>query len=52
MLARTFGATELSLSVKLPVYRHIVEGDEPPGTLSSPLVLSLAVTHVLGGKPD
>jgi hypothetical protein len=52
MLAQTFGATELSLSVKVPVYRHIVEGDEPPGTLSSPLVLSLAVTHVLGGKPD
>jgi hypothetical protein len=48
-LAQTLGTTELSLSARVPVYRHIVEGDEPPGTLSSPLVLSLAVTHVLGG---
>ena len=55
MLTRAFGPTELSLSAKFPLYRHIVEGDEPPGTLSSPLVLSFAVTHVFGAdssKPD
>jgi len=47
------GATELSLSARAPVWRHIVIGDEPPGTLSSPLILSLSATHVFGkGSSD
>jgi hypothetical protein len=49
-LTQVFGATELSLSLRAPVWRHIVTGDEPPGTLSSPLTISLGVTHVFGGK--
>jgi hypothetical protein len=54
LLAATFsyglGATELALSARAPVWRHIVVGDEPPGTLSSPLILSLSATHVFGGR--
>jgi hypothetical protein len=44
------GATDLGLSARVPVWRHIVVGDEPPGTLSSPVILSLSATHVFGGK--
>ncbi|HKY34804.1 MAG TPA: hypothetical protein VJN18_02590 [Polyangiaceae bacterium] len=50
MLSQTFGTTMLSLSVRIPVWRQIVTGDEPPGTLSSPVVLSLSATHVFGGQ--
>jgi hypothetical protein len=49
-LTQVVGATELSLTLRAPVWRHIVTGDEPPGTLSSPLTISLALTHVFGGK--
>jgi hypothetical protein len=49
-LSYRLGATELGLSARAPVWRHIVVGDEPPGTLSSPVILSLSATHVLGGK--
>jgi hypothetical protein len=44
------GATDLGLSARVPVWRHIVVGDEPPGTLSSPLILGLSASHVFGGK--
>jgi hypothetical protein len=44
-LTRPFGNTLLSLVVRTSVYRHIVEGDEPPGTLSSPGLLSLIASH-------
>jgi len=47
-LSHAFGATELSLGVKVPFWRRIVSGDEPAGTLSSPFTLSLAATHVFG----
>jgi hypothetical protein len=50
MLSYRLGATELGLSARIPVWRHIVVGDEPPGTLSSPVILSLSATHVFGGK--
>jgi hypothetical protein len=50
VLTQALGATELSLTLRAPVWRHIVEGDEPPGTLSSPLTVALGVTHVIGGK--
>ena len=49
-LSYRLGATELGLSARAPVWRHIVVGDEPPGTLSSPLILSLSATHVFGGR--
>jgi hypothetical protein len=45
-----FGSSQLSLDVRLPVVRHIVVGDEPPGTLSSPAALSLRFDHVFGGE--
>lgn len=48
-LNRSFGATELTLGARVPIWRHIVTGEEPSGTLSSPLTLSLGVSHVLGG---
>jgi hypothetical protein len=43
-----FGTSQLSLDVRVPLVRHIVEGDEPPGTLSSPVALSLRFDTVLG----
>jgi hypothetical protein len=49
-LSYRLGATELGLSARIPVWRHIVTGDEPPGTLSSPVILSLSATHVFGGR--
>jgi hypothetical protein len=49
MLRHTFGATELMLGVRVPLVRDIVAGDEPAGTLSSPLSVSLGVSHVFGG---
>jgi hypothetical protein len=51
-LGHAFGATELTLGVRVPVWRHIVTGDEPPGTLSSPLTISIGVSHVFGGSTE
>lgn len=48
-LRERLGRTELHLSARVPLVRHLVEGDEPPGRLSSPLTLGLGVTHVFGG---
>ncbi len=48
-LSQAFGATEVTLDVRAPFYRQIVTGDEPPGTLSSPVTLSLGVAHTFGG---
>jgi hypothetical protein len=49
-LSYKLGATELGLAARVPVWRHIVVGDEPPGTLSSPLILSLTATHVFEAR--
>ena len=38
----TFDASELGIQARVPLYRHIVSGDEDPGELSSPLALSLS----------
>jgi hypothetical protein len=43
------GPTDLGLSARAPVWRRIVVGDEPSGTLRSPVILSLSATHVFGG---
>jgi hypothetical protein len=43
-----FGATELMLGVRVPLVRDIVTGDEPAGTLSSPVTATLGVSHVFG----
>lgn len=49
-LTQGIGATELLLGVRVPLVRHIVTGDEPPGTLSSPVTLSLGISHVFGAS--
>lgn len=50
-LNQALGQTQLTLGVRIPVWRRIVTGDEPPGTLSSPVTVSLGVSHVFGGGP-
>jgi hypothetical protein len=45
MLRQTVGQGVLSLSARVPLWRHIVVGDEPPGTLRSPVILSLGYAH-------
>jgi hypothetical protein len=48
----TLGESQLSLSLRFSLWRKIVVGDEPPGSLSSPVVLALAYTQVFGdSKP-
>jgi hypothetical protein len=44
-LSRTFGETTASLVVRVPVYRHIVQGTEDPGNLTSPAMASLILSH-------
>jgi hypothetical protein len=51
-LTQQIDATQLSLGVRAPLWRDIVEGSEDPGTLSSPVTLSLGVTYVLKGPGD
>lgn len=51
-LRLALGTTVLDLGLRVPFYRHIVEGSEKPGELSSPLTLSLGVTHVFGAAPE
>jgi hypothetical protein len=41
-------STELGLSLRFSLWRKIVVGDEPPGTLSSPIVAALTFTRVFG----
>ena len=46
-LVQSFPKTTLGLSARVPVYRHIVAGDEKPGTFSSPLMVGLFVGRTL-----
>jgi hypothetical protein len=48
-LTRPFGDTILSLVVRVPVYRHIVQGSVDPGNLTSPVSATLIVSHTFGG---
>jgi hypothetical protein len=41
-------SSQLSLSLRFSLWRKIVVGDEPPGTLSSPVVVGLAFSSVFG----
>jgi hypothetical protein len=52
MLRQTVGQGVLSLSARVPLWRNIVVGDEPPGTLSSPLILSLGYAHTFGADAE
>jgi hypothetical protein len=47
-VAYALGASSLSLDVRVPFVRHIVVGDEAPGTISSPLALAVRFDHVFG----
>jgi hypothetical protein len=49
ILTRPFGANFVSLVVRVPVYRHIVQGSEDPGRLRSPVSATLIVSHSFGG---
>jgi hypothetical protein len=44
-VSRPLGRTVASLVARFPLYRHIVEGDEAKGRLSSPLALSLVLSR-------
>lgn len=46
-LVQAFRTAALGLSARMPVYRHIVAGDEAPGELSSPLMLGLFASRTL-----
>ena len=48
-LVQALGATSLGLTARVPVWRHIIVGDEPPGTLRSPLMLSLVASRRFRG---
>ena len=49
-LSYRLGSTDLGLSARAPIWRRIVTGDEPAGTLSSPLILSFSATQVFGSE--
>ena len=44
-LSQNFGDNMITLLVRVPVYRHIVQGSEVLGRLSSPLLASLIVSR-------
>lgn len=50
LLVQSFGDTSVGLTVRSPLWRRIVVGDEAPGRLSSPLMLSLFVSHTFGKR--
>jgi hypothetical protein len=46
-LTQGLDGTTFTLNARFPFYRNIVEGDEDPGTLDSPMILSVGVTSTL-----
>jgi hypothetical protein len=44
-LTRSFRSTMFSLVARVPIYRDVNNGDQPPGRLSSPLLLSLVASY-------
>ncbi len=51
-LRQQVGAGLFNLSARFPLWRDIVVGEEPPGTLSSPVIVSLGYAHTFGGPTD
>jgi hypothetical protein len=47
-LLQAFGDTSVGVYARVPVWRHIVTGDDPQGSLSSPLMLSVIVSRTFG----
>jgi hypothetical protein len=48
-LFRPFGDTSVGIYARFPLWRHIVTGDDPQGSLSAPLMLSFVVSRSFGG---
>ena len=48
-LLRSFGDTTVGVYARFPMWRHIVTGDDPQGSLSSPLMMSVIVSRTFGG---
>jgi hypothetical protein len=42
------GSTFAGVTARFPVWRRIITGDEPQGSLSSPVMLSLTLSHTFG----
>lgn len=51
-LRQEVGKGLVNLTARFPLWRDIVVGDEPPGTLSSPVILGLGYVHTFGGPDD
>ncbi len=47
-LVHSFGETSVSAGVRVPLYRHIVAGNEDPGRLSSPVIITLTASRAFG----
>ena len=50
VLVQTFGETSVTLSLRVPMYRHIVTAGEEGGSLSSPVMMSVLVSRSFGGR--
>jgi hypothetical protein len=46
---RPFGDTTVGVYARFPIWRHIVTGNDPLGSLSSPVMLSAIVSRTFGG---
>lgn len=44
-LSQLWEEVQFGLNARFPLYRHIIEGDEPTGSLSSPLAIQLSVSR-------
>jgi hypothetical protein len=49
-LMQSLGEMSVGLTVRFPVWRRIVVGDEPQGSLSSPVMISLIVSYTFGKR--
>ena len=48
-LLQAFGDTTVGIYARFPLWRHIVTGNDPQGSLSSPVMLSVVVSRTFGG---
>lgn len=50
-LTQRIDSTDLNLGVRVPLWRHIVQGSEDPGKLTQPLTVFLGISHQFGAAP-
>jgi hypothetical protein len=50
-LSHSFDTLELGLTLRAPLYRHIVVGNEAPGTMSAPLAVTFTVAQSFDTGP-